>query len=57
MPCFPNKMKRGDVEVRSNDPMIAVIWYDECSVTIMSAVHQHDVVIFTRHGQVVQVSC
>lgn len=54
MPCLPKKMRKDEVLVRTNEKMITVRWCDRREVTMLSTVHDHQMLNVTKHGKTVQ---
>lgn len=54
MPCLPKKMKKGEVEVRSKADMIVIKWCDKRPVTMLTTVHNHEMVEVAKPRSTVQ---
>uniref|UniRef100_A0A1B6GS29 PiggyBac transposable element-derived protein domain-containing protein n=1 Tax=Cuerna arida TaxID=1464854 RepID=A0A1B6GS29_9HEMI len=52
MPCFPKKMKKGEVLVCHTNKMLAEKWCDKRQVTMLSTIHKHEMVPTEKFGKV-----
>lgn len=53
LPCLPKNMKKGDVVVRNNGKLLAVKWCDRRNVTMLTSIHNHEMLEVTKNGSTI----